>query len=1132
MALPVDTAGLKNAIKNTGSSANEKLHLVDLKFRLGEIIKIFDDPSNPKFVTKVGPNSYIDTLTHAPVDVREIASYLVSETKSKVCTYQEFEKSRNALAYWKKIQETKFTVDFETAFSEKNKTMLATEIFTGGFAEVTKTPAGTSRYTGRELFFTDVLEEMLNGNASERHHAKGALATSSKIVRTGYFNLIKRIGEYNNINFDSVHNLNEMLSTQRGKVKQVLELVNTKGYLEADLLDSEAAEIKKATAGMGATEYDLKSVLVGTKKASQYLGSTYGLGDANALLSRPISAFNPDPVDKPALATIYGDQELTKKLSIMDIRGHQLFINSALFPSLTDNAATMFAGVTADIANKLRLTDKQRQILNEKLKRGVSGVFSAGSSAEDMERILRYSLGLDSKLTHRPSAHGALADVSKEQQLLDLSSKFTNRIVKESANPEILGSSTRSRFISAYLMNQAIQAGIEGDVLYNKHTENWKGRMYDRLSRTVNSKYVEKRIESMIERQAGLKIEQNIIRDSIQQFGGGNVKQLLGGAMLTVGVAKAFNKAVELFMPSRENSTEGLNHNSLLTTISRLATTDFGSPRIAYMAPLVLKAASNLLKSAFSSRTATVNTIAQTLSSVNKVYKDIAKNENLFSTLTNEKKVMDMMTKIFGPTATTSSRQQIGVIQKGIDRALYRENISEGVHAGLTKIVKGAYNVAGAWHETLMKSKIDQEGAYKYITRRMNENMSKFFVTTGTNSTQFKAPAIALAGGAIGAIGIMTMRGTHNPNERNITLQEKQMDRMERESQRKNSISQQIQDLRLSADTEGIQIGSPERQYYRIKNTDFGSGLRTIGLTIPRGIKTMVEYNKYNIAKDKGTQALVKKGTTTRAYNANAPTVVGEKNKHRIVNDIKKKAIPEKTPTKKGQRIIDDLQHKVLKRRNQKTDIIPERLPPATKNIPIVPKNHVQPKTVGKNATTVMAKDPTKILGNTGYAPVNIRQRGIRKVHNTLHSVEDGIRDGDAIQLPITNLKGNLQNVRPNNVSSIKGNSTDLYKQKIEPSVKNINIPEDVDFGIKRPIHKQTLAVTGIKKDIGSIDIAELPNSIRKFGGDIPDMLPPSRTHVMTAYSNQISREILNKANIPGSRRVPYGALSIPRTGM
>jgi len=835
------------------SSSSEKHLLAELRFEVGQLIKYGKDPATQKFAVKTGRREYVDAYTYFPIPESEIIHYLADSSKSEKATVTDIERVGNRTSeLMKSYRKNLMTVDFETAFIGKNRNVENADIFTMGLSSIDEDKAtGTKTLRGREYYAVDIFDSIIGNPDHVSNAGYGKFATMSDNVKAGYFKQFSRLAARKSIDMSGIENFDQLFNN-REKLRSLLGTIKDMEIFD-DTVDTEVRGIGKE---LGVSRYDMKAGLGRVSSFANTLDSEMNSVYGNHT-SPVLGTFNPSGVDEPVLKTIYGPNA-NKQLSLLDIRGRQLFINSTVFPQLIENLHVTLGPQLKEIAHRMRFSEKQTKMLFENMQSGIAGIYTKSTAAEDIEKNLRYALGHDSKLTHRPTSHGAVGDAAREARIVSLQSQFVDRAVKESVRPELHAQSVRARFISAYIADQTMNAAAEGGISFSKANPKWKSILTNRFNNAVDMKKLSMQIQSNIERSMSYRFEAGILKQTTGQFGGNTIAQLLGGAMMFAGVRVAVAKAQELFNPDdKANSTEGLRHDSILTVVNRLANTEFGSGYLKGFAPAIVKVMKAMFKNSVTDPTGMPALVKNTLSKISSTMKDIKGNQSLWKMLTDPDKLTEISHKVIH--APTSLSATPSILEEFTQELASRNILGETGSKMLFGAMDKAADLAGHYRLAIEKTarfRTNKTTAFKEAKDKIVKGISEIFVTRGKDEAiKLKAPAIAIGLGGVGAIGIMLSRNSYDPDQMYQPMRNQEQLKYRRDENRKARLSQQIHDIRMSGYMEGISLGSRVRQSERYSKTDFGSGYRLLMLKMnPEDLMGIAKRGKNAIVKSfKGT---------------------------------------------------------------------------------------------------------------------------------------------------------------------------------------------------------------------------------------------------------------------------------------
>jgi hypothetical protein len=810
----------------TSSTTSEKMHLIDLRFNQGELIQ-YGQPNKLKFAIKIASHEYIDAETRRPILERDIAPYLGNASLSKAISFRDFKGKHSKIA--DKLLNHKAhtaTIDFETAVVGKGE-FTKSDLFSTGLADITSDGKGSQILRGREYYTVDIFDQILSKDKHISDAGYGKFATASKNVKAGYFKSFQKLAAKNNISLGSIDNMDNLVKDR----ERLGKLVNSISSVEMFSDNITDRDYRKIGYGLGVSRSDIKVGLGRVDSVAKALSGEFNIGESS-LTSPTLAAFNPGGVDDRSLNLLFG-RGSSEKMSMVDIRGNQLFINSTIMPHLTDNAHVTLGPEMDDISHRLNMSNKQREAFFNNAKKGIAGFYSKSTSAEDFEKNLRYATGRDNRLKYSQTAHTAGIDAAKEAQLLHMQRDFTKTAIKESLHPELHIKSVRARYQAAWLGDMAMNAMAEDQhILDTTNPTMFKKNVTQTFNRHVDINKISKSIQDKMERSASAKIEKGFLNSNIKQLGGSTISHLLGGALLFTGVRSAVQKARENFVETRANSTEGIRHESILTNVRRLALTDFGSGYLRGMSPAIMGTLKQLFKNKVNDPTGTGRIIKDTLGKINNTFRDAKGNDSLFSLLQDKKKVAKLSDKILGFKSNSKHLSERGLIEGMSNRLLDAGRIEKETANLIGKMTGKVEDLAAEYYGS--KNPLIKKDASKSIGKEITKSISDLFVSKkvvhGATELKFKAPAIALGLGGAGALAVMLSRGRYDQHEMNKELPSMMDKKYSRQDKHQQKVRQSINDIIRSGNNEGIKFGSRERERSRYSYTDFGSGYINMGL--------------------------------------------------------------------------------------------------------------------------------------------------------------------------------------------------------------------------------------------------------------------------------------------------------------
>lgn len=773
------------------------------------------------YVMKSAGGEYIDVRTMRPIDVRVFLHNIIStghkasfaEVKNNIPKLTELTKA---------YKEHKFNIDFETALTREG-VKSASDLFSVGMAGTYSTQAGKTIRAG-EIYFADIFKDIVQQDDMEKQiTARGKLATSSKNIQAGYFKEITRFAKQKGIDLGKVSNLTEIVQN-RDTLSRVVTALEAMG--EAYTHDASPKSYRKfMTRFPNQGSPELFTGLSMADKVYSAMKDKMGFDDGT-----PFAAVNPQGVDD-AGAALTG---FSKQNSILDLRGHQLFINSTVMPNLTENLHVTLGPVVHDVAHKLRMSDQQKKAFFQKFEKGISSIYSKGSSAEDMLKNLRYANRSNRYLRLKETTHGAMMDSIDQVFLSQEQYRFMGKTMKESAFPNFKKMGARSRFTAAFIVDQATSAIADNSAQFTS-----KRGVLGYISKNINMTDLAEEVSGKLEYETSKRMEKNFLHSNTKQFGGNTIAQLLGGAALFSGVRMAANSAMERFMETREKSTEGIRHDSYMTQIRRLMLTDFGSGVIAsHPVSFALPLLSKIFKKTVMSPTGIPRLVQKTFKNVGKIIKNNRGSGTFMEMMRDTNKRTQLIDDLFHQEGTQGLRWSV--------KSMYSHgHISESQFVTANKGLDTIRDKL-SMYSAIAKPNLN---AKKFTLRTLTDDVTNLFVSRSVENGQTiikaKAPAVAMGVGAMGAFAIMLSRGSYDPGEMNRPVMTKHDYKYRRVDKVWNKIRTRMQDIR-QINLEAVGLQSRERQDQRYSMTDFGSGLRLIGRMIGKANKypTAVSYPK------------------------------------------------------------------------------------------------------------------------------------------------------------------------------------------------------------------------------------------------------------------------------------------------
>jgi len=855
--------------RNTVQSLhNQPVRIADERFIIGEMIE-YGPRNDKKFAIKVGELQYVDAKTRAPISFRQIAPYISDPTYSKRVTYQKYinSGSTNRAFANTNYRRQKVVLDFETAITDgSGEYAKPADIYSTGLAELTTDERTGAKILRAEDHYTiDVFDDLLNQNDPNKSNtARSNIDTMSKKIQKNYFNHINKLAKKHNINLGGAASLNDVIRNETA-LRKVVDKVHELGIVNIDTTPQDRNDFRKIAGTLGADKTNIKSTLTTVNRLREHMTNKWHI-DPNSNTSPVLAAYNPTQ-DNRALNTIFRDAGDTnrqrtpsERLSIEDIRGSQMVINSAVMPELTNNMTTTFGPMLDDIADRLNMSNKSRKKFFDNMSRNIDGVYTPRSAADDILSKLNYAVADGNKTDFNPTFHNAAKDSAQEIRIIENQKRFYNKAVKESMMPSQHFQSVKSRYLSAHMLQQAEDA-IAYDRLGINYTNksSWKGKILKPTSGSVDINVLSKRIQSKFESNTSYKIEKNMLESNIRQFGGSTIGHLLGGALLFAGIRKGVKKARELFADDKAHNTEGLRHDSIMTAVRRLGISDFGSGRLlgALTSPGSIKAFKRLFRQKLKNPQNTINIIRKSLKNINKniIQKYRQEAGGTFRQLIKDK---DRMSKVVNETLGPQ-----GATSKLLTNLTRRNKISPQLAYKISNVNNKALEFGSTFVNSIKNIKNNPNAAMNAARKKIDKGISSIFVN---KDNKLKASGIAIALGGIGGLGIMLARGSYDPKEMKEPLPTQDERRFRRDPGYSDTLRQMRNDIRNS-NQEGIALGSRDRQKSRYEYTDFGSGYR--------GLITNIRKFSQSLYK-RGNQ-LFEGTANTAAKIVNSANVTAEK---------------------------------------------------------------------------------------------------------------------------------------------------------------------------------------------------------------------------------------------------------------
>ena len=809
-----DTAGRK------ATSHSERLHLLDLKYHIGEIIEFQRDKNTPpEQAIKIADGQYIDIKTRKPLNLMDAGRFLL---KGRRVSFAEAsnrvgEFSKNMMRY----KEHLLTIDFETAITRGKKNLDPAEVFNVGLAGIFG-KGENRKLLATEFYLTDVFDMFTQDDPHSQSKASTIIESMSDPVKRGYIREFRKLARTRNLpglkNLIQPKDLTDVQN--RGVIKRLVTEIQEMKNQTFQYADPAKQNQLISERFLGTTKANVvRGLSFSNRVKSQMEGfMNIRFNDENVALG----AVSPDLVDQRAMQAIgVGDD-----YNMVDIRGHQLFVNATVFPELTRDLTPTFGPMMDRIANRLRLSDKERKKIFQLMgEGGISSIYGKGTAAEDFYSALEFSVGNSGKLTFKGSQHTAMADTLDAMKVMYKSDTFVDKAIKESVYPGIQYVSPRSRRLTAFMLNQVAGAMQEDSHIFSK-TPADKKRIMDFITRKVDPIKMSREIQDMVENTTSLRIERNILHSNLKQFGGTTVKHLLGGSLLLAGVRTAVNKAKARFLDSKENNTEGLRHDSIPTIISRVALTDFGSTRVgSNPTSAVFGVLGTVFRNIVNNKKGSYRIVHDTLKSIGSSLSNAKRSGTYLGMLRSRSKTRQLMQEVFGPNGHIIT--MAGTLHR-------HGHIDEGTVKTVAKATSAIKNTVGS---VIKSSELAKFGAAGRIARtNMVQRISNAFVTRGKDGNPqllLKAPAVMMGAGMLGALTVMLSRGRYNPEEAMQPLPTAKELKYSRAENDKKNVRRMIADVR-NTQLEGMIMGSRDRQKLRYSLTDFGSGWRGILNTATR----------------------------------------------------------------------------------------------------------------------------------------------------------------------------------------------------------------------------------------------------------------------------------------------------------
>lgn len=825
-----DNSAINSTIHNTNrnaggpssSTTSEKMQLANLRFSIGDTIMYGDDMAKPQFAVKVGQKSYIDLRTKRPILERNIARFLSDTAKSKRASFSDIEKSSPVVSKMLNQSRKPLMVDFETTFAA-SEAFKKSDVLSIGLTEV----KGTGRSAvlkNKEFFVTDIFQEMISDNKQTSASAYARYAEIGKGMKTAMYGALSSTSNFNIKRFENrpADEALDYIVSSKEKLKGLLKGMNQLEDVSSSLSDADRNAYKKLTNEMGVGSYTANTYLTDSKTLGKILRNEYGLtGDEG----RQVLAFNPAGRDDDALAALIG-KDSAAKISMGDVRGSQLFINSTVMPQLTENLHQTLGPQLNNVVHRLRLNNDQRKVFFDSLKQGISGIYSTNSSAEAFEKNLRYALGYGQS---GETAHRAMMDTARQTMVHKMQGEFVDRSIKETLDPNMYKTSVRARYASAFIMDKLADAKAHNNMMINKdnYGTNWKAALLDDIHKTVNIKDFEKTIQHNFERKMNERIEKGFLQSNIQQFGGSTVTHLLGGALLFSGIQGAVTKLKENFMESKDRNFEGLSHESIPTVLRRLALSDFGSPWSAFSIAAMKTTKALFQELGAESSTGAASIVRKHLGNINQSIKNMKddSNKSFFSLLMNPKKVQEMRDSILRVSRPEEANPRAGILENMFNELNSAGSIGARTRDTFRSATKSANDLAAIFQAQMEKVGTNPGSANKKIRSFMERDINKLFLNKDTGKVN--AAGVALGLGGLGGLSIMLSRGKYDHEEMDRPRETKHDQKYARKENNWARVKHSVRDIR-NASHEGIALGSQERQANRYRYTDFGSGWRGV----------------------------------------------------------------------------------------------------------------------------------------------------------------------------------------------------------------------------------------------------------------------------------------------------------------
>jgi hypothetical protein len=812
------------SIQQSKTSHNEKVLLLDLKYAVGQYIEYRDIHGNTKYAFKNGPHEYMNLSDMTPINLgSSIGDLLKGNIASDAQVKNAINNNPNILL--KEFGRRKLMIDFESSFIQNTNNVEGSNIYSVSMGGPHATDKG--RWLGADYHVTDVFNDLFSNSEDKRYIAENRINKEmSHNVQQGFFKRLREVGK-RALGADEYDNA----FTKKGGATNLAELVSNKGTL-SKILDftnnsQSPIELDPASVGLvGQAGTEFKVGVGPSNFAHQFINGSLGITEKTTL-----GSINPKGgIDYPLYNHIAKLDKSPIMHDMIDLRGYDLFRNAHLFPSLTDNMSHTLGPAMNEIADKLRLSDKQTKRFLEMGEKGIASFYKKGSSAEAMFETLRYAAGKTKDQSYTAQTHESMWDVKQTSDWHNEMDSMHRAAVQERMNPGLQNKSVRASLQVGMLRTMAVEAAAQESTLRDSvGSAELKKQYYDRFDGNVNFSKIEKQITANMESVFAQRLEKNMVSGATKQFGGGTVAQLLAGSFLVAGVHSGIRKINEQFRDNRSNNMEGLNHNSIMTNMRRLVHTDFGSGWYGQVT-----ASARILSKMFVNKMASpdsmFNTIKKGISKINAEVNAVKGKDRYRDLFRNEDKLNELSKKLFDPDNGHLSR----LIDSATTEGEWGSKINAGLKKGVTKLGEVAVDYASA---------IGKFGADKQLKQSISEAMSTLLITKNSKGKKtLTASGFALGIGAFGALGMMAMRGKFDPNlSAADTKSPYTQDKLNYAERSRPKTRQLVQDIK-TANYNAYGIKPPETQKGIYARTDFGSPIRM-------GLKTSWRYSKRMMSK-------------------------------------------------------------------------------------------------------------------------------------------------------------------------------------------------------------------------------------------------------------------------------------------